>query len=294
LKILVKARPYVLLIKSRAQEAFAYVWCMLLGGLIASRGGLNVNLTALAILAVLLIGLCVYVYNDVIDADMDRLNPKKKRRPLPSGKASKKEAMYLVYLSGFIGLVTALIVKLEIFLICLAWLIFFWAYSTPQIRLKKRTLIKEGTPPIGFFLCVIMGAIINGSISNTVIFAGLFSALFIFFGIPAFRDTTDIKEDRMFGVKSLATILPWKRRLEMAILFVLGIMTLTPLTYMNFGFNVIFPIVVVAMGFLILRYLFPLLNRLERANYEKALKFMTSYYFLAQISMIIASLSILP
>jgi len=291
--MLVKVQPYLLLIKSRIQEAFAYVWCMLLGGLIASRGFLNINLTALAVLAILSTALSVYIYNDRIDAEMDRLNPKKKRRPIPSGKASKKEAMYLVYLSAFIGLVTALLVKLEVFLICLAWLIFFWAYSTPQIRLKKKTLVKESTPPIGLFLCVIIGAIINGSISTTVLFAGAFTSLSAFFLIPAFRDHSDINEDKMFGVKSLATILSWKRRLEMAIVFILAFMTLTPLTYINFGFNVIFPIVVVALGFLVLRFLFPLMNRLEQIKYEKALKYVASFYFLTQFSMIIASMPLL-
>ena len=286
--MLAKIQPYVLLIKSRMFEVFVYVWCMLLGGLIASRGFLNINLTALGVLAVLLTALSVYIYNDVIDANMDRLNPKKKRRPIPSGKASEKEAMYLVYLSAFIGLFVALFVKLEIFLICLAWLVFFWAYSTPKIRLKKKTLVKESTPAIGLFLCVIMGAIINGSISNTVLFAGVFTVLSTFFLIPAFRDHSDIKEDKMFGVKSLATILSWKRRLEMAISFILAFMTLTPLTYVNFGFNVILPIIVVALGLLVLRFLFPLMNRLEQIKYEKAFKYVASFYFLTQFTMVIS------
>jgi len=138
-----------------------------------------------------------------------------------------------------------------------------------------------------------MGAVVNGSVGPTIVFAGIFSSLFVFFGVPAFRDTTDIMEDKLFGVKSMATILNWKQRLEMVIFFVLAIMTLTPLTYMNFGFNVIFPIVVVAMGLLALRFLFPLLNHLEEAKYTSALRIMTSYFFLAGISMIIGSLPVL-
>jgi len=284
-----RVRPYFLLIKSRLLEGLGFVWCILVGSLIASRGFPQILPTALTILTTLAIALCVYMYNDITDTEMDKLNPNKKRRPLPSGQASAREAMNLAYLAGFAGVALALFLRFEILLICLVWLAWFLAYSEPRIRLKKRFLLKESTPPIGLFLSVIMGAIVNGSVSPTIIFVGMFSALFVFFGVPAFRDTTDIMEDRLFGVKSLATILDWKQRLEMVILFVLAIMTLTPLTYVNFGFNVIFPIVVVAMGLLALRFLFPLLDRLEEAKYTSALRLMTSYFFLSSISMVIGS-----
>ncbi|MCW4020396.1 MAG: UbiA family prenyltransferase [Candidatus Bathyarchaeota archaeon] len=274
-------------------EAFVYVWCVLIGSLIASRGSPQLLPTVLAVLATLFIGLSVYIYNDITDAKMDRHNPKKKRRPLPSGKVSGRDAMSFVYLAILVGMILAIFTKLEVFLMYLGWLGWFLAYSKPPIRLKKKTFLKEGTPPIGLFLSVIIGAVVNGSVSMTVIFAGMFSALFIFFGLPAFRDTTDIKEDAMFGVKSLASILTWKQRLELVILFVLAIMTLTPLTYVNFGFNVIFPIAVVAMGFLVLRFLFPLLGSLEEKRFDAALRYMTTYFFLAQLSMVLASIPII-
>ena len=250
--------------------------------------------TTLTAFSLLLIALGGYLYNDIMDAEMDRLNPEKKGRPIPSGKALKKHAMHLVYFTVSVGIFLSLFVKPRFCLSCLILLTLFWAYSNHKMYFKKKTLVKEGFPSIGYFICVISGALIGGSISITVIFAGIFSALFIFFGLPAFRDTPDVEVDKMFGIKSLATILPWKQRLEMVILFILAIMTLTPLTYMNFGFNVIFPIVVVAMGFLVLRYLFPLLNRLEQTQYKKALKYMTSYFFLSQFSMVLASIFMFP
>ena len=290
---LAKAKPYFLLVKSRAEMA-SYTWFMLVGGFVASRGFIQVFPTILAAISVFLIAICVYIYNDVIDADMDRLNPKKKRRPIPSGKASKKEAMRLVYLTAILGITISMFLKIEVFAICLSWLVLFLTYSHPKIRLKNKTIIKEATPPIGTFLCMIIGALVNGSIPPSVLFAAGLSAGFIFFSLPAFRDSTDVKEDKMFGVKSLATILSWKRRLEMVILCVLAIMTLTPLTYMNFGFNVIFPIIIVAMSLIILRFLFPLTNRLEQINIEKGVKYVASYFFISQIFMVIASLQIFP
>ena len=145
-------------------------------------------------------------------------------------------------------------------------------------------------PSVGAFASVLIGALANGLISPTVLFAGLFIFFFMLFNLPAFRDTTDIKEDKMFGVKSLATILSWKQRLEMSILSILVIMTLTPLTYVNFGFNVIFPIVVVAMSLLVLRFIFPLINRLEQTKYERTVKYIASYFYISQIAMVMASI----
>jgi len=283
---------YAYLASSRKIEVFGYIWAVSVGSLMASRGFPPAFPTILVILSTLAIALCVYVYNDITDTEMDRLNPIKKERPLPSGKATKQDAIRLVYLTGSLGLALSFFINLGTFLLCTLWLVLFLAYSMSEIRLKRRFLWKEGTVAIGFFLSVLTGALAAGSISTTVVFAAIFFGLFIFSSVPAFRDTTDINEDRLYGVKSLASILRWKQRLELLILFVLATMTLTPLTYANFGFNMILPIVVVAMGFLHLRYLFPLLNRLEEKSFSKATKLELSYFIFIPISMIIGSFPI--
>ena len=280
----------VVLLKSRMLEAISYTWLAAVGALLATHGSPQIVPTILACASAFSIALCVYVYNDITDAEMDELNPTKSRRPLPSKKVTRAEAKNFVYLTGIISLILPLFVNLEISLLCVFWLGWFLVYSLPQIRLKKRLILKESTPAIGYFLSTIVGAKAVGPVSLTVMFGGLMSGLFIFFSLPAFRDTTDIKEDTLYGIKSLATILSWKQRLEMVILFVLGIMTLTPLTYMNLGFNAIFPIITVAMGFILLRFLFPLLRGLEEKKFRMALKFGTSYFFLMQISMILGAL----
>jgi len=112
-------RPYILLIKSRVLEGLGFIWCVLIGSFIASRGFLQILPTTLTILATIMIALCVYTYNDITDIEMDKLNQKKKRRPLPSGQVSTKEAMNIVYLTGFIGIALALFLGFEILLICL-------------------------------------------------------------------------------------------------------------------------------------------------------------------------------
>ncbi len=288
-----RLNSYIVLLKSRFLEAFSYTWLTMVGAMLVSHGSPHIAQTILAATSVFFLVLCVYIYNDYTDKEMDALNPSKSKRPLPSKKATKIEARNFIYMTGFTGLALSFLVNLETSLLCLFWIGLFLAYSKPEIRLKKRIILKESTPAIGYFLATLVGAKANGSITMTVIFGGIMSGIFIFFSLPAFRDTTDIKEDTLHGVKSLASILTWKQRLEMVILIVLVIMTLTPLTYVNFGFNVIFPIITVAMGFLLLRFLFPLLRGLEEKKYRAALKIGTSYFFLIQISMILGVLPII-
>ena len=286
-------RSYAALAKSRTLEAFSYTWLAVVGALITTRGSPQIVPTVLAALTAFTISLCVYIYNDITDMEMDKLNPTKSSRPLPSGRATKEQAKKFVCLAGITGLVLSFFVNFEAFLLCAFWLTWFLAYSTPLLRLKKRLILKESTPALGYFLSTVIGAKATGYITPTVVFSGLLSGLFIFFSLPAFRDTTDIKEDKLHGVRSLATILRWKHRLEMVILAVLAIMTLTPLTYANFGFNAIFPIIVVAMGFLLLRFLFPLASGIEEKKYRSALKVGTVYFFSIQISMILGALPIM-
>jgi len=284
------ARAYVLQVKSRKTEIFMWSWAIVVGCLIAGRGFPPVLPTILTALSMLAIATAVYTYNDVTDIELDRLNPIKKNRAVPSGKISVKEAMAIVYTSGFVGVILSFFTNLKTFLLLMLWTALFLLYSNSRIRLKKRFLLKEGTIGIGFFLASLIGGMAVGSVSPAVIFSGIFFAAFVFLGFPAFRDTTDMKEDKLYGVKSLAVLLDWKAKLEMVILFILAVMTLTPLTYVRFNLNVIFPIVVVASSFLILRFLFPLLNRFEQTNYQRAYRFLFGFFLASQIALILGSL----
>ena len=109
--------------------------------------------------------------------------------------------------------------------------------------------------------------------------------------MPAFHDITDVKEDEIFGVRTMAIVLSWTRKVQMLMLFLLAIMTLTPLTYVNLGFNIVLPIVVVAMGLVVLRYLVPLSSAFERTLFIKARKISYVYYFFIHIAMVIATLN---
>jgi len=223
---------------------------------------------------------------------MDKLNPTKLKNPLPSGEISVREAMTVIYVSGVAGLVLSLLAGIMPFILTVTYMVLFLSYSNPTIRLKKRFLIKEGTLTVGLFLAIIIGSVAVGSLTPTVAFLGLFVSIVPFVGSPAFSDRQDMKEDKKFGVITLANVLVWKRQLEMLIAFVIVFMMLTPLTYINLGLNAIFPIISVFLSLLFLRFLFPVIVKYEYEGWRKAFKSGMIYWFGIQIAFILGSLPI--
>ena len=284
---------YLLFARAHKENFFSWTWATLIGCLIAGKGFPSPIPTIQSVLVVLAITSSVYIYNDVHDIELDRLNPKKRERPLPSGQSTIENAMRLVYITGLIGLLLSLFLDFTSFILSLSYLFLFTIYSHPSVRLKKKFIVKEFVVASGYiFTTLIGGFAVAGEFQITFIFAGLFYFLFSFMGMPAFHDITDVKEDEIYGVRTMAIVLSWNRKVQMLILFLLAIMTLTPLTYVNLGFNVVLPIVVVAMGLVTLRYLVPLSTAFERTLFIKARKISYVYYFLIHIAMVVGTLNI--
>jgi len=267
---------------------FSWGWATLIGSLIAGRGFPSIIPTITALFSVLAITTCVYLYNDVIDVEMDKLNPKKKNRPLPSGEISKETAMQIVYVSGLLGIILSMFLNPISFLFCLLYLFLFLIYSYPLIRLKKRFLIKELTIACGYILTTLIGGTaISSSFQSTFIFAGVLYFFFSFFGMPLFHDISDVKEDQIYGVKTMSLILSWRRKVAMIMFFLLAIMTLTPFTYVTLGFNVILPIIVVLGGLIALRFLIPLTSAFDNTLFNTTKKILYVYYIGLQITLIL-------
>jgi len=285
-------REYALLVKSRGRSLIAYPLATVVGCLVASHGLPPMLPTALVLVSLFLVATCVYIYNDLIDSEMDGLNQKKQLRPIPSGKVSNRDAMNLVFLTGLAGIALGLFTKLEVFVLLSVFTVLFLSYSNPKIRLKRRFIIKEGTVAAGLLISTLMGGAIAGAISLGVVFQGLFffSGTFVIYSI--FVDYNDVEEDRKYGIKTLAIELGWKTKMEMAIFYLLTVMIIVTLTYSNFGFNVIFPIMIVGACLLFLRFLVPIINSFEKIKYDKAMKSMFAYWMLIQTALIIGSLPI--
>lgn len=267
-----------------------YVWFTILGAMVASRCNPSPAALINVSFAIIATALCVYSFNDVKDIKMDKAHPTKSQRPLPSGKVTVKEVLSLSLIGGFIGLSLALLNNVITLLLSAAYIMLGIVYSQQPIRLKERFILKEATTATGLFLAILMGGSAVGTISLPILLVGGLTFVYLFAFYPLFVDEEDVEIDRIHGCKTLAMVLRWKRRVEIAIGIVIAVMTLVTLTYANFGFNVICPIIVSTTCLLFLRYLFPLLTSQDSKNTLRARRVYRFLGLAMQASFILGSI----
>ena len=108
----------------------------------------------------------IYIFNDIKDIEKDKLHPKKKERPLASGKVSIKEAIILIVLLVFLVIGGMFYLKASIYsiLLVIVYIILNIGYS---ICFKNIPLLDIVVLVSGFLIRVLYGAsIINVVVSN--------------------------------------------------------------------------------------------------------------------------------
>jgi 4-hydroxybenzoate polyprenyltransferase len=253
-----------MLIKSRKEALGLWLWCAMVAALMAGRGFPPMKPSLLSFASTFLIATAVYIYNDVVDAGVDRQNTYKDDRPLASGEVPRAHAMWLIYISSVLGLTISLLNSLMSFAFSAIYFVVFALYSYPPVHLKKRFLVKETVISTGL---IIIGMSVNyailGSFSVRVFFGFLIFAVFAFFAMPTGFDSTDVAADKLQGVRSIASVVPFRRRLQLAIGGMLLVMAVTPFTFYRFGYNILLPISVGVTGLIYLWLMLPLMMSVE-------------------------------
>lgn len=123
----------------------------------------------------------VYVFNDMLDVNEDRLHPQKRNRPLASGKVSSKEGLFLIILLLLAGLGVFYIFLKDILLLGIAcfYLIQNILYT---IKLKHISILDVFIIAVGFVIRLVIGGIVSGTdLSHWIILMTFVLALFLAF-----------------------------------------------------------------------------------------------------------------
>lgn len=96
----------------------------------------------------------VYLMNDLVDIESDRLHPTKKNRPLPSGQVTPKVAAVVAVASAAISLIAGYFLSAGLAAILLIYLLIQIAYT---FKLKHVVLIDVLTIAAGFVLRIAAG-----------------------------------------------------------------------------------------------------------------------------------------
>jgi 4-hydroxybenzoate polyprenyltransferase len=123
----------------------------------------------------------VYLLNDLLDMEKDKLHPKKSNRPLASGRLSPKIAKIAAGLILTVSLMSAfLIVNIPFGGIALCYLAIQVAYSA---LIKEVVILDVFSIAAGYFLRVAAGAVAIGvPISSWLLICSIFISLFLVLG----------------------------------------------------------------------------------------------------------------
>ena len=122
----------------------------------------------------------VYIVNDILDRERDRMHPVKKNRPIASGKISVRMSFIisLFFASGAIFICSQ--INTPSILILLAYMVMNIIYS---LFLKHIVILDVMIIAFGFVMRVILGTLaIGSSFSNWILITTFFLSLFLGFG----------------------------------------------------------------------------------------------------------------
>jgi 4-hydroxybenzoate polyprenyltransferase len=121
----------------------------------------------------------VYLFNDVIDIEKDKLHPAKSKRALPSGKLSVNTAIFASFIFLLISVPVAFHLNLAFGIVLLLYVVINIWYT---YQLKRIVILDVMTIAAGFVLRVVAGAaLINVPTSEWLIICTILLSLFLGF-----------------------------------------------------------------------------------------------------------------
>jgi geranylgeranylglycerol-phosphate geranylgeranyltransferase len=242
----------------------------------------------------------MYILNDLFDADLDRINGKT-NRPIPSGRVSRRQALFFVVLMNIIGLSVPIFAN-NMTGLALASIIGVIGimYSLPKISLKDRFVIKTCAIAIAMACSLLLGASMyldndfwrgitktsgwmgfqtDGQLLYPV-FAAAVLALMVFVTSPL-NDLGDIKGDKEAGRKTIPIVLGKRNTVALATLITIGIAVSSWMFYYSLGtpeslynsihspsrFAIGLPLLISGTCILIVLHLFAVHKRIQDQDY---------------------------
>ncbi len=204
---------------------------LLFAGVAFSQNLDNLHLLARATLGCLLfcaLSGAIYIFNDLADIEADRLHPRKRRRPLASGKLGVKTAIVAGTVASVLGLALSFWLAFDFGLIALTYFIITILYS---FRFKHVAIVDIILLALGFVLRAIAGVLairVAGgpeiALTPWFVICVLFLALFIAIckrrhELTSMESATDHRRvleeynpaflDQMIAVSTTATIISY-------------------------------------------------------------------------------------
>ncbi|MBD3205918.1 hypothetical protein GF319_06195 [Candidatus Bathyarchaeota archaeon] len=250
-------RSFLILIKSRKEIIFGITWSTSLATVIAGRGFPPIYESVLSIFATAMLFSSVYIYNDIIDREMDAYSDKEKKkgRPIAYDQVTVKTAYTFMIVTGLLGLVTSYVISMSNLLVAVSFYIVFILYSYPPVRFKKMYIIKNVVTAATIPTALLMGGTaVKGYFAPNILFITGLTYVFMFLILPAGADCLDIEEDRAFSIKTIGGTLSWRQNIMLFDAGILILIIVMALTYQRFTFSYLAPLLITGFGIPLLLY----------------------------------------
>lgn len=121
----------------------------------------------------------VYLVNDIIDIEKDKIHPTKRLRPIASGKVSIRQATITAFILGILSIALSFMLNVYFAYMVIIYIVFNFIYS----KILKDAVIIDVFCIGGFFLLrIISGSVVAGvELSHWIIIMTVLLALFLGF-----------------------------------------------------------------------------------------------------------------
>jgi len=151
----------------------------------------------------------LYSINDIIDLDNDKKHPKKRNRPLASGKISVRGLSIFALLLIFSGLLLAYNLNFNVFVIGLVFIVINLLYSTVFKKIPYVDILANGiTHPLRFYV----GMVAAGSTEYTILVIPVFLFAFSYATIRRKDEMLEKQQEarrvlKKYGIKRMNSLL---------------------------------------------------------------------------------------
>ena len=274
--------------KTRTAPIYCFPVATLITIILGEQGNIDPYLVIRTVLGSYFLGLATYVYNDLTDFEVDKIN--KTNRPSVTGKNTKPQLVTIVCIMFGIGFSLTAFINYYTFCISGLFTILGIVYSHPQFKLKDKFPLKTVVTASGAALLSLLGgaAVINTSapILNTSL-----SFFIFYFILSPLGDIGDIKGDRAVGRRTFPVVIGMKATLLIMFSVPCIIMTMTGLAYAALDMNMLGVYAVISNCLVIIIVTLYISSRLNDSLAIKSMRPKMRYLnAMMQISMLLAFL----
>ncbi|AIF83592.1 4-hydroxybenzoate polyprenyltransferase-like prenyltransferase [Candidatus Nitrososphaera evergladensis SR1] len=183
----------------------------------------------------LLITIGMYVLNDLADSDLDKANGKK--RPIPSGLVSKRQALEFVMMTNGIAVILSLVtLNVVTMVMVVPMLVIGILYSSRKAAFENKFVVKNVSIAVFYMLCALLGMTsgytLGLAVDNPFVAIRAAAALGIMVFISSIlNDLGDIEGDRQAGRRTIPIVMGEQGTIKMAIALAAGLFAISWLTY---------------------------------------------------------------